>query len=532
MSWLSVPASIAAVLRPYQREQIERNAAALARYKRICNQDPTGAGKTHNIAAIVAAASAAGMAVLILATRTRLVRQIHDRLDAFGVEHGVIAAGLGDLRWWSSRVQVSSADTLYRRAIVDKRMPLPSADLIIFDECHLAVADSRKALIDHYPDALLIGFTATPARKGGRALGPMFETLDCGPSIGELIGAGMLVRPKIFNVPVVSNQDLKSLPKDASNDYAAKSLGELLSRPKLIGDVVGNWMRIASTRRTLVFAVTKAHAAQLQQQFLQAGVVAELLLDSDDETTREATVARLETGATSVIVNCFLMSYGVDIPSVDCIVLARPTRSVVMYLQMVGRGMRVAPGKSHFLLIDHGRVVESLGLPHIDRAWSLDSARNINTDTRAQFGRKAAIERPRTCPECSHMWMVAEDGAACRHCGWRPVPRARGVTTVAADLTELVEDEAAVSPHDGRCEYFFAQALHWYSRRWPDRWRERPKSARWWSWLKTAERFRFTEGTRIPSRFWDTQPVHPSSEVSAWISSRHIRDIKRRQVAA
>jgi superfamily II DNA or RNA helicase len=124
----------------------------------------------------------------------------------------------------------------------------------------------------------------------------------------------------------VTQQELGELPKDTDNDFAAGALGQLLGRPKLVGDVVSNWLRIANGKRTLCFAVNKSHAAALVDSFQRQGVPAELLTDQDDESTREAVIARLEAGTTSVVVNCFLMSYGVDIPSVETIILARPTR--------------------------------------------------------------------------------------------------------------------------------------------------------------------------------------------------------------
>ncbi|MGH3429072.1 MAG: DEAD/DEAH box helicase, partial [Mycobacteriales bacterium] len=315
------------VLRDYQRKQVGTIGRALrAGYRRPLAQAPTGSGKTHSMAAIAAAASEAELRVLIMATRTRLVRQIHERLELFAIPHGVIAAELRGMVDWYHPVQVASADTLYRRCLGDGHMSLPSADVVIFDEAHLAVADSRLALLESYPEAVRIGFTATPARKSGRSLGAALDCLIPGPSVADLIRAGMLVRPRIFNTPIVTADELKAVPKDAANDYAPGALGNLMSRPKLVGDVCANWLRLANGKRTLVFACSKGHAAELVQEFGRNGVPAELLTDKDDEETREAVFARLESGATKVVCNVFLAAYGVDLPAVACIVLARPTR--------------------------------------------------------------------------------------------------------------------------------------------------------------------------------------------------------------
>lgn len=519
------------VLRPYQRQQLADVAGSLrSGVRRLLVQLPTGGGKTVEIGAIVLAASLAGLRVLILATRTRLVSQIRERLDTFDVRYGVIAASLPALNNAAMGVQVASADTLYRRCVVDERRPLPAADIVIFDEAHLAVADSRLKVLDSYPDAIRLGFSATPARKSGRGLGAAFEQIVAGPTIGELIAMGMLVRPRIFNTPIVSADELKALPKTAG-DFSEGALGALLARPKLVGDVVSNWLRLAAGRRTVIFACNKAHGQQLTQELCRTGVAAELLTDQDEEDQREAVIARLEAGTTTVVVNCFLMSYGTDIPAVECIVLARPTRSLVMYLQMIGRGLRPAPGKDHCLVIDHGRCVENLGLPTSDHPWSLDEARNVNRDASERMSRRSVTEKPRTCPECAHMWLVSELGNACTQCGWVPSVCAKAIGYQEAELTELDEQNARIRLRSPEVSQFFGEALCWYLNRWPDRWREKPKSGRWWAWSKARERFKLGD-VQAPKYVWEGPPLDTSHGTSGWLKSRQIAWAKRRSVAA
>ena len=520
-------------LRPYQCDGIAQIAEALRDGdRRILRQLPTGGGKTHEIAAVTACAVNAGLRVLILATRTRLVRQIHERLEAFGVPHGIIAADLRGMFDAFQFVQVASADTLYRRCIGDARMPLPAAEVVIFDEGHLAAADSRMAILELYPQALRLGFTATPARKSGKSLSMAFDRLILGPSILELIRAGSLVRPRIFNVPVVSREELRALPKDAAGDYAEGAVGSLLSRPKLIGDVVQNWLAIAGGKRSIVFACNKAHGASLVEGFGRAGIAAEILTDQDDEATREEAIARLESGQTRVLVNCFLMAYGVDVPAVECIVLARPTRSLPMYLQMVGRGMRPAPGKDHFVLIDHGRVVENLGLPTSDFGWNLDDTRNVNREAEKRT-RSRTVEQPRTCPECHHAWLVSEDGSACKLCGWAPAPSAKAVAVQSAALTELDMDAEAqtVTAHSPEAEQFFREALGDAARRDPVKWASTPNKCRAAAWHAMRERLGLPE-QKIPSRYWSMQPATPSAQVAGWLTHRRIKYARSRSRVA
>jgi DNA repair protein RadD len=533
IDWLDVLPPQADCLRTYQREQLARVSAEMhAGHRKILVQLPTGGGKTHEIATIVAAATLASLRVLVLATRTRLVRQLHQRLGAFGVRHGVVAAPLPELLDYSASVQIASVDTLHRRAVVDGKIPLPSADVVIFDEGHLATAETRLRILQSYPDAVRIGFTATPARKSGRSLGAAFDCLIQGPSIRELTATGTLVPLRIFNTPVVTQQELRELPKDTDNDFAAVALGELLARPKLVGDVVSNWLRIANGKRTLCFAVNKTHAAALLESLRRQGVAAELLTDQDDEVTREEVIGRLESGATHVVVNCFLLSLGVDIPGVECIVLARPTRSLTMYLQMVGRGMRPAQGKTDCIVIDHGHVVENLGLPHSDFRWTLDATRNVSTEALRANSRSSTQETPRTCNQCSAIWLVSEQGHSCPSCGWTPIPKAKAIAVQDADLVELADEEALLLPHEQRVCEFFCQAIGWYGRRWPDRWREKPKSGRWWAWVQTQAKFRIGETVRMPGAYWEAEPIPPSADVSGWLQYRLIRWARSRTRAA
>lgn len=525
--WLDVLPPQAECLRTYQRGLVGQCAVAIRTYKRICVQAPTGSGKTHLIATIVAAAMLAGLRILVLATRTRLVRQLHDRLDAFHISHGVIAASLPGLRNFGNPVQVASVDTLHRRCMVDRKMPLPPADVVIFDEAHLALGDSRRKILDSYAGSWIFGFTATPAKTSGTPLKEQFDVLLLGPTASELIEQKMLVRPRIFSKPVVTSKDLKAVRKDGkTGDYATGELSALMGRPKLVGDVVENWLRIANGKRTLVFACDKAHGAQLMTEFRQAGVSCEQLTDDDDEPSREMTIARLEAGVTEVVVNCFLLSYGIDIPRVECVVLARPTRSVVLYLQAIGRGMRPHDGKEHVILIDHGRVVENLGLPTYDRDWSLDG-KNVNKSAFDELSesRKTADEKPRHCKECSCVWLTTEDGSNCPNCGWQPTPRAKSVRVADAELAEI---SATLSPEQDM-DQFFAEACDWYAKRWPDRWQAKQNSGRFWAWSNTRVKFKRPEDEAIPRRYWQLPRGQVSEPVAGWLKSQTIRRAKAQQ---
>lgn len=530
--WLDMLPPQADCLRDYQVEQVGHVAEAMRQgYRRILVQGATGSGKSHVIATIVLAAFLAGLRVLILATRTRLVLQLHGKLNAFGVPHGVIANPLPELRNYSALVQIASVDTLHRRAVVNEHIPLPSADVVIFDEAHLSTADTRIGILDSYPEAARIGFTATPARKSGRSLGAAFDVLILGRSIRELTAAGVLVPLRIFNSPVLSAKELRSVPKDNEGDYQLQALGELLSRPKLIGDVLENWLRIAKGKRTLLFCVNKTHGVALLADFLRQGIRAEMLTDHDDEATREEVIGRLERGETDVLVNCFLLSYGTDIPAVECIVLARPTRSITMFLQLVGRGLRpsLETGKRDCILIDHGHCVENIGLPQSDFGWSLDDKRNASREA-AQHA-KAAAEAMRTCPECAAIWLTSELGNACPECGWKPLPGSKPITALEADLEEIA-DAVEVTPADRCVERFYREALGWNVKYKPHKWRDSENKVRGACWYATKEKFNFADSVGIPSRFWRLDSLPCSVDVAGWLKYRDIKWARGRGRAA
>jgi DNA repair protein RadD len=533
IDWLDVLPPEADCLRDYQMAQVEKIPRAMrAGYRRILIQLPTGGGKTHEIAAVVAAAVAAGLPVLIIATRTRLVRQLHERLKAFGIRHGVIASSLPELRDYSALVQIASADTLHRRAIVGSKIPLPPAGVVIFDEAHLATAETRLNLLDSYPDAIRIGFTATPARKSGKSLGAAFQCLIPGPSIRQLTALGTLVPVRIFNTPLLSSKELKALPKDNDNDYQASALSERFNRPKLVGGVLENWLRIAKGKRTLVFAIDKAHAASLLEAFLRSGVATEMLTDNDDETTREEVVGRLDRGETQVVVNCFLLAYGVDVPSIECVVLARPTRSLVMYLQAVGRGLRPSPesGKVDLILIDHGHVVENLGLPQSDFGWTIDSNRNVNREALDRT-RTASTEQTRTCKACAAIWLTSEQGNGCPECGWTPEPKSRAIAVQDADLEEMAETAEPLSPTDPRILRFYQEALGWTQKHKPQKWREKPNAVRASCWHAAREKFKLTQD-RVPNVYWELAVLPASIEVAGFLKYRDIKWARSRSRAA
>ncbi|MBI5018420.1 MAG: DEAD/DEAH box helicase, partial [Deltaproteobacteria bacterium] len=392
-------------LRPYQSSSVDAlRRSVAAGHRRPLLQAPTGSGKTVVAASIMASAVERGNRVLFLAPRRELVDQCAAKLRAAGVDHGILMAGRnGDP---TGRVQVASAPTLYARCIRTHRAPLPPAGLIVVDEAHLAITPSVRRILEAYPRASVVGLTATPARGDGRGLGEVFDDLVLGPSVAELVEQGFLVPQRYF---APSKPDLAGV-RIERGDYVQDDLEDRMDRPTLVGDVVSNWLRLAQYRQTVVFATSIKHSIHLRDRFREVGITAEHLDANTPNEEREAVLQRVASGETQVVCNCFLLSYGWDCPPISCAVLARPTKSVVLYLQMVGRILRPHEGKDDALIIDHAAAVDEIGFVDEPMPWSLDGRERVQE--RRQTERKRS--KPLTCEQC---FAIYAGQLACPHCG-------------------------------------------------------------------------------------------------------------------
>lgn len=390
-------------LRPYQEQGVsEIRLQYMQGRKSVLFVLPTGGGKTVCFCYIAEQAAKKGNRICILVHRDELVDQTSRSLRDIGVNHGLIAARYSmDL---SHSVQVASVWTLARRL---HRIPPDFFQLIIVDEAHHAVAGSWANVIAHYRNARVLGVTATPERLDGKGLAGHFDDLILGPDTAWLTANGFLAPARVFAPP--SRVDTSKL-RTRMGDFRMDDAEEMLGQGGVMGDAVTHYARHIFPGTAIAFCCSVAHAEAVAEAFQRKGYRARSIDGTMDKAERRRLIQALGTGEVQVLTSCMIISEGTDVPSVTGAILLRPTQSVSLYLQMVGRCLRPAPGKTHAIINDH--VGNSLrhGLPTDPREWSLEGRTKKQRDSGAPPlkvcpGCFACIPAAaRECPECHHVF--------------------------------------------------------------------------------------------------------------------------------
>ena len=489
-------------LRPYQHDVVaELDRVIAAGKRRIIIVAPTGAGKTIVAASIIKNATDSGKRVLDLAHTREIIRQTSAKLYDNNIDHGIIQAGF--MTCPDEAVQVASVQTLWSRAIRLNRMELPAADILIIDECHHCPARTYRKIIDAYPQAVLIGLTATPCRGDGRGLGGIFDAIVECPQVAELIEQKYLVRTRVF-APV--NPDLQGVEVRVG-DYVESQLAERMDRTDLVGDIISTWHRHGERRKTVCFAVNVGHSLHIRDEFIKSGVRAEHIDGSTPKPDRDAILKRLAGGELDIITNCMVLIEGWDMPEVSCCILARPTRKMGLFRQMIGRVLRPAPGKSNAIVLDHSGAVFKHGFveDHVD--WSLSPEKRAESPRHASRLRSGYSSRLLECTKCGSICVAGE---ACGHCGFLPQRQPQPVVFKDGDLA-LVDRtrRTAAARSDPNEQLRWHRMLAFIAT-------DRAYKAGW-----VAHKFKEKFGTWPP---YGTRPapIEPSAEVLSWVRSRVI----------
>jgi superfamily II DNA or RNA helicase len=411
---------VAVQLRPYQEVAITPLRVALARHRRVVAVAPTGAGKGVLLAWMSAEAAARGKRVLIALHRAELVPQALAALAGNGVMAGVIAAGHAELP--DLPIQVAMVPTLARPQRLERWAAL-DPDLLVVDECHHLLARSWERLIETWPLAFTIGFTATPLRLDGKGLGRIFKDMVAISTTKELIAGGWLSPIKYLAPP--SRFDVAGI-RIVAGEFDAEDAARAMRAAHLVGDAIEHYRRHLRGP-ALGYCCTIAHSRELAAEFCAAGIRARHVDSETPSAERAAAVAGLAGGIVDIVFNVGLFTEGLDLPALAGVLLLRPTQSLGLFLQMCGRALRTAPGKGEAVILDHAANVFRFGLPDDEFEWSL-------ADRERRKAKEAApVKR---CPECDAI--VPRSAKVCPHCDADLCPEAAPPVVVEGEL-EIVD---------------------------------------------------------------------------------------------
>ena len=416
------------VLRPYQLTTNRALWKAFRESDSVLLQAPTGAGKTLMFSHLIAMRREhLSERVVILAHRREIVNQTATKIMDAGLECGIIMAGHAPMPWAS--VQVGSIDTLWSR----KETGFPDAQFLVIDEAHRAAGDRYMKVIEHYraKGCRLLGATATPMRTDGRGLASIFKQMVRTPDVPELQVLGFLV-PVSYRVGLTADM---SKVKVTAGDYNQAEREAAIDQGRLIGDIVENWLHYAKGRRTMIFASGVKHSIHIAEQFKAAGVASEHVDGETPKDQRDRVYAQMTSGEVQVVTNAQVYIEGTDIPCIDCIVDAAPTKSLMKYLQAGGRGMRPYPDKTNLLYMDHAGNVHRHGRLEVPRDWMLTEGREQIDQLAEQ--RKRTERIPIVCERCGFM----HNKLACPMCGFTFVPTGEAADFLPGMLVEMTVGE-------------------------------------------------------------------------------------------
>ena len=453
----------------YQPALVARVREAWATgHRSVVAQLPTGGGKTHLAASILREETGP---VVFAAHLDSLVGDTAKRLREAGTPCGIVAP-------WarpepSHRVQVCSLGTLHARGT------RPPAGLLILDECHRSEAPTVKGILSDYPDARILGLTATPERGDGAPLGDTFDAMVQGPSVRELTRLGALV-PATMVVPVDEGSDVR-------------------------GDAVAELRRLPGPWRALVFAASIEEGRQTAERLRDAGLPCGELYGDTPRQVREDLRAKLRGGELRALVGVGVFIEGFDEPSVDVVALDAAFGTVGRYLQAIGRGVRRHPGKTHCTVLDlRGAVFLHLP-PDIDREWSL-----TGEAVRPKLEAGLAFSR------CGACWAVFLRAPVCPRCGVRVLVKALPIRRLQR-AAKMVQWDTTPEPVK-RARYHAACVRLGIMRR-----RMSPKAAVLWADHALAKSFK--EPCPVPAC---RHCIAEAKRLAKQLANEEVREIRRR----
>ncbi|HIX26125.1 MAG TPA: DEAD/DEAH box helicase [Candidatus Barnesiella excrementigallinarum] len=363
-------------LRDYQQLAKEEIFSKWNRVDNILYQMPTGTGKTRLFTSIIRDISIWGLRhninyrILIIAHRSELIEQSSRSLDKYRIKHGVLAGTMKDKRDLTQAIQVASIQTITHPAnqcLIDDL----KFDFIIIDEAHHAVAKSYQKLWEFCPDAKKLGVTATPWRMNNSGFAQIFDAYIPSMSIKDFIQKGWLATYQYYSIPT-SSELVKSIESirefDIEGDYKNSALVEVCDTSKIRAQLYDSYEKNVLGKKGIIYSISREHSEHICLQYRSRGVAIENIDSKTPAKVREKVIQAFRNGEIDIIVNVDIFSEGFDCPDIEFIQLARPTKSLVKYIQQVGRGLR-KNGDKKCIILDNVGMYSRFGLPDEERDW-------------------------------------------------------------------------------------------------------------------------------------------------------------------
>jgi len=382
-------------LRDYQNELINGVYKSMSEgNKRIMIQSPAGSGKSVTMSEIARRATAKENRVLFVVHRRELVSQIKDTFSANAVDFNYCHVGM--------------VQTINNRV---KKGKIRAPTIILVDEAHHALAKTYMNIFAAFPDAYVLGFTATPWRMSRAGFSDVFQDLILGKTVQWLIDNKRLAPFKYYSVNLT---DMQKLKRNSTGDFSNSSIDEAMKNT-IFGDVVENYKKFADGKKTIIYTHSVKSSKEVAEAFCSVGYSAMQVDGDTDKAIRSEVMEKFKKGEVTILVNAELYGEGVDVPDCECVVLLRPTESLTLFIQQTMRSMRYMPGK-RAIIIDHVGNYARHGLPTTEHDWNKHfMGGNKKSESKPEVPIKEcencfAVYPPnhKWCPECGHQPEVKE----------------------------------------------------------------------------------------------------------------------------
>ena len=393
-------------LRDYQQLAKEEIFSKWNLVDNILYQMPTGTGKTRLFTSIIRDINVWGLRhnfkyrILIIAHRSELIEQCSRSLDKYHVKHGVLAGTMKEKRDLMQAIQVASIQTITHpsnRCLIEDLQ----FDFIIIDEAHHAVANSYQKLWEFCPDSKKLGVTATPWRMNNSGFAKVFDSYIPSMSIKEFIQKGWLATYQYYSIPF-NSEIIKSIESirefDIDGDYKSSALIEVFDTSKIRAQLYDSYAKNALGKKGIIYSISREHSEHIRLQYRSHNVSIENIDSKTPAKVREDIIRAFKNGDIDIIVNVDIFSEGFDCPDIEFIQLARPTKSLVKYIQQVGRGLR-KNGNKRCIILDNVGMYSRFGLPDEERDWeAYFYGKEIEKSTSKTYSRSSSLTK-----ECQEM---------------------------------------------------------------------------------------------------------------------------------